>query len=67
MIDADTSLFCLIGNPVTHSLSPTMHNKAFAAIGYNGVYLAFRVTDPGTVMKGIKAFKKDVVKGLPPN
>ena len=61
MIDADTSLFCLIGNPVTHSLSPTMHNKAFAAIGYNGVYLAFRVTDPGTAMKGIKALN---VKGV---
>ncbi len=48
MIDADTSLFGLIGNPVAHSLSPVMHNQAFAATGYNAVYLAFRVTDPGS-------------------
>lgn len=61
MIDADTSLFCLIGNPVTHSLSPTMHNQAFAAMDYNGVYLAFRVLDPGSAIKGIKALN---IKGV---
>ena len=55
MIDADTSLFGLIGNPVAHSLSPRMHNRALAATGYNGVYLAFRVTDPGAAMRGIAA------------
>ena len=41
MIDANTSLFGLIGNPVAHSLSPLMHNQAFAATGCNAVYLAF--------------------------
>jgi shikimate dehydrogenase len=55
MIDANTSLFGLIGNPVAHSLSPVMHNQALASIGYNAVYLAFRVTDPGSAVKGIKA------------
>ncbi len=55
MIDSNTSLLGLIGNPVAHSLSPLMHNQAFAAIRYNGVYLAFRVTDPGSAIKGIKA------------
>jgi shikimate dehydrogenase len=55
MIDADTSFFGLIGNPVTHSLSPVMHNQAFAAIGYNAVYLAFRVIDLDSAIKGIKA------------
>jgi shikimate dehydrogenase len=55
MIDANTSLFGLIGNPVAHSLSPVMHNRAFAAISYNAVYLAFRATDPGSAIKGIKA------------
>jgi shikimate dehydrogenase len=61
MINADTSLFGLIGNPVAHSLSPVMHNQAFAAAGYNAVYLAFKVTDPGTAIKGIKALN---VKGV---
>ena len=66
MIDADTSLFGLIGNPVAHSLSPVMHNQAFAATGYNGVYLAFRVTDPAAAIKGIRALNfKGVSVTLP--
>jgi shikimate dehydrogenase len=66
MIDADTSLFGLIGNPVAHSLSPVMHNQAFAATGYNGVYLTFRVTDPGMAIKGIAALNfKGVSVTLP--
>jgi shikimate dehydrogenase len=66
MIDADTSLFGLIGNPVAHSLSPVMHNQAFAATGYNGVYLTFRVTDLGMAIKGIAALNfKGVSVTLP--
>lgn len=66
MIDADTSLFGLIGDPVTHSLSPVMHNHAFAATGRNAVYLAFRVTDPATAIKGIAALNfKGVSVTLP--
>ena len=55
MIDANTSLFGVIGNPVAHSLSPVMHNRAFGAIGYNAVYVAFKVTDPASAIKGIRA------------
>jgi shikimate dehydrogenase len=66
MIDANTSLFGLIGNPVAHSLSPLMHNQALAAVGYNGIYLAFKVTDPGSAIKGIKALNfKGVSVTLP--
>ena len=61
MIDTDTSLFGVIGNPVAHSLSPVMHNRAFAATGCNAVYLAFCVSDPAAAIKGIKALN---VKGL---
>jgi shikimate dehydrogenase len=61
MIDANTSLFGLIGNPVAHSLSPVMHNQAFAATGCNAVYLAFRVSDPRAALESIKALS---VKGL---
>ena len=55
MIDANTSFFGIIGNPVAHSLSPVMHNQAFATIGYNAVYLAFRVIDLDSAIKGIRA------------
>jgi shikimate dehydrogenase len=61
MIDANTSLFGLIGNPVAHSLSPVMHNQAFAATGCNAVYLAFSVADPGAAINSIKALN---FKGL---
>jgi len=66
MIDANTALFGLIGNPVAHSLSPAMHNQAFATTGYKGIYLVFRVTDPGAAIKGIRALNfKGVSVTLP--
>jgi shikimate dehydrogenase len=33
----------VIGDPVAHSLSPTLHNAAFAALGLDWVYVAFPV------------------------
>ena len=39
MIDATTRLVGLIGWPVTHSLSPVMHNAAFDALRMNWRYL----------------------------
>ena len=55
MIDSNTSILGLIGNPVEHSLSPVMHNQALAAVGYNGIYLAFKIIDLDSAIKGIKA------------
>ena len=43
-ISARTRLFTVIGDPVAHSLSPTMHNAAFHALGLDAVYVALRVT-----------------------
>ena len=42
-IDASTRLVALLGSPVSHSLSPRLHNAAFAAAGLNIRYLAFNV------------------------
>ena len=57
MINSNTSLYAVLGDPVSHSLSPVMHNSAFAHIGYNGVYLAFNVKDRdlASAISGIKA------------
>ena len=57
MINASTKLCCLIGCPVTHSVSPQMHNAAFKALGLNYVYLAFEVAveDLETAVRGLKA------------
>lgn len=54
-IDTNTRLYAVLGDPVSHSLSPVMHNSAFARIGYNGVYTAFRVKDIAGAVHGIKA------------
>jgi len=40
-IDGRTGLFCLLGSPVEHSLSPAIHNEAFRLLGINARYLAF--------------------------
>ena len=38
-----TRVVGVIGDPVAHSLSPTLHNAAFAALGLDWVYVAFPV------------------------
>ena len=40
-----TRLVGVIGNPLGHSLSPVIHNKAFAATGLDFVYLKFPTAD----------------------
>ena len=35
--------YCIIGDPIDHSLSPAMHNAAFKSIDLNCIYIAFRV------------------------
>jgi shikimate dehydrogenase len=44
-ITSETKVCALIGDPVAHSLSPTIHNAAFKALGLNYAYVAFRVVD----------------------
>ena len=43
-IDGHTILIGLMAYPIRHSMSPTMHNNAFAKLGLNYAYLAFDVT-----------------------
>jgi shikimate dehydrogenase len=54
MIDAQTELYGVIGNPVRHSLSPMIHNGAFGRLGWNAVYLAFEVKDLEEALRGIR-------------
>jgi len=43
-ITARTKLYAVLGHPVAHTLSPAMHNAAFAALGLDAVYVALDVT-----------------------
>jgi shikimate dehydrogenase len=51
------SIFAVIGKPVSHSLSPTMHNSAFSAVGYHGLYLPLELDDIGLAVSGLKALR----------
>jgi shikimate dehydrogenase len=42
-ITGSTKLLGVIGHPVTHSLSPLMHNAAIAALGLDYVYVALPI------------------------
>lgn len=44
-ITGHTALYCLLGHPVAHSVSPRMHNTAFKALDIDARYLAFDVTE----------------------
>ena len=54
MIDAQTELYGVIGNPVRHSLSPVIHNGAFRGLGRNAVYLAFEIKHLEEALRGIR-------------
>lgn len=60
-INGQTALYGIIGNPVSHSLSPAMHNAAFADLGENSVYLPFQVVGLEAGIAGLKALG---VKGV---
>ncbi|HKO97475.1 MAG TPA: shikimate dehydrogenase [Pyrinomonadaceae bacterium] len=44
-IDRQTEIFGLVGSPVSHSLSPRIHNAAFETSERNAVYIPFEVRD----------------------
>ena len=42
-VDEKTAIYGIIGNNVTHSLSPLIHNPGFRGIKYNAIYVPFLV------------------------
>lgn len=56
-ITGHTQLTALLGSPVSHSISPLMHNEAFAQLGLDYVYLCFDVNEDSleTAVNGLKA------------
>jgi len=53
--DGSTEVYGIMGDPVTHSLSPAMHNAAFAHYGMNRVYIPLPVKDVAPAMDGLRA------------
>lgn len=61
IMDQHTALYGVLGYPISHSLSPIMHNAAFSASGLNAVYIAFETEDIEGCAKGMKALG---IKGM---
>jgi shikimate dehydrogenase len=45
MNDTPPAIYGIIGNPLTHTLSPLMHNAAFKALKVNAVYKPFPIEE----------------------
>lgn len=56
-IKTSTRICAIIGNPVEHSLSPAIHNAAFAELGLDFVYVAFRVENVKHALAGMRALE----------
>lgn len=51
-----TELYGLTGSPISHSVSPAMHNAAIAAAGLDAVYLPLPAEDADDFMRFARAF-----------
>jgi 3-dehydroquinate dehydratase/shikimate dehydrogenase len=55
-VNRNTRVYGVIGDPIGHSLSPLLHNSAFAAKKMNSVYLPFLVHNLSDFLKAIPDF-----------
>ena len=63
MRPVEPRLFGVLGDPVEHSLSPAMHNAAFAALGLPHLYLRWRVS-PAELPSALREARRLGVAGL---
>jgi shikimate dehydrogenase len=58
-VSGKTRIVGIFGSPIEHTLSPAMHNAAFAKMGLDMFYLAFHVSaqDLSDALQSIKALK----------
>lgn len=56
-------IFGVIGYPVSHSLSPIMHNAVFKKMGVDAIYRAFEVK-PDNLKQFLKGLRKNNIYGL---
>ncbi|GIU71886.1 MAG: shikimate dehydrogenase [Candidatus Nitrosocaldaceae archaeon] len=55
--------YCVIGDPIDHSLSPAMHNAAFRILNLDCIYIAMRVR-VGELDAAIKSIKATRIAGF---
>ena len=63
-LDGHTILIGLMAYPIRHSMSPTMHNHAFAKLGLNYAYLCFEIGDgKGNLKQAIQSIRNLDMRG----
>lgn len=62
-VKATTEIYGIFGHPVSHSLSPVMHNSAFNALGLDCVYVAFDI-HPDNIGRAADALRIFGIKGI---
>ena len=55
-ITGHTKAYAVLGHPIGHTLSPVMHNAAFAALSMDAIYLAFDVP-PDRLMASLASMR----------
>ena len=60
---SSSKTYCIIGDPIQHSLSPGMQNAAFAAVGLNCSYIAFKVS-AGELKESVESLRSINVSGF---
>tara|TARA_Y100000590_G_scaffold393544_1_gene471927 strand:+ start:1016 stop:1837 length:822 start_codon:yes stop_codon:yes gene_type:complete len=55
--------FAVIGDPIDHSLSPTIHNAAYRELDMECTYIAYKIAK-GDLATGIEALKKIKISGF---
>ena len=62
-VSGRTRVCGVIGDPIEHTMSPTMHNAAFARLGIDYLYVPFRVRK-GELSQAIEGMRALNIKGL---
>ena len=62
-MQSQVKTYCIIGDPVHHSLSPAMHNAAFNSLHLNCTYIDFRVPK-GQLEESINALRAIDIAGF---
>ncbi len=62
-ITGSTKMLCVIGDPVSHSRSPAIHNAALQELGLDYVYTALTVEDGSTAL-ALEAMRKFGIAGM---
>ena len=58
-----TKMYAVIGDPIDHSLSPTIHNAAFRKLDMDCTYIAYKISKE-ELEEGILSLKKIDIKGF---